>query len=67
VCRMFSDEPELGNRIGGVVGKEADAAPWRDIPHRSALADLPELSDRSDAEGVILVGSAVTAPRAPPW
>jgi exopolysaccharide biosynthesis polyprenyl glycosylphosphotransferase len=61
VWQMFSDEPELGNRVGGVVGKEADAAPWRDIPHRSALADLPELSDEVGAEGVILVGSAVTA------
>jgi exopolysaccharide biosynthesis polyprenyl glycosylphosphotransferase len=59
VWQMFSDE--LGNRVGGVVGKEADAAPWRDIPHRSALADLPELSDEVGAEGVILVGSAVTA------
>jgi exopolysaccharide biosynthesis polyprenyl glycosylphosphotransferase len=61
VWQMFSDEPELGYRVGGVVGKQADAPPWRDIPHRSALDDLPQLSDEVGAEGVILVGSAVTA------
>lgn len=57
---MFSDEPELGYRVGGVVGKQADTAPWRDIPRRSALDDLPQLSEEVGAEGVILVGSAVT-------
>jgi len=61
VRQLFSDEPELGYRIGGVVGKHADAEPWRDIPHRSALNDLPQLSAEVGAEGVILVGSAVTA------
>ena len=59
--QMFSDEPELGYRVGGVVGKQADAAPWRDFPHRSALDDLPKLSAEVGAEGVILIGSAVTA------
>ena len=59
--QMFSDEPELGYRVGGVVGKQADGAPWRDIPHRSSLDDLPQLSAEVGAEGVILVGSAVTA------
>ena len=58
--QMLSDEPELGYRVGGVVGKLASAAPWRGIPHRTDLADLPELSDEVAAEGVILVGSAVT-------
>lgn len=59
--RMLSDEPELGYRVGGVVGKQAHLAPWQDIPHRSDLADLPQLASDVGAEGVILVGSAVTS------
>jgi exopolysaccharide biosynthesis polyprenyl glycosylphosphotransferase len=59
--QMLSDEPELGYRVGGVVGKQADQGMWRDMPHRSAPDDLPELCDEVGAEGVILVGSAVTA------
>jgi len=59
--QMLSDEPELGYRVGGVVGKQAQEAPWQGIPHRSALADLPQLAYEVGAEGVILVGSAVTA------
>ena len=59
--QMLSDEPELGYRVGGVVGKQAQVAPWQGIPHRSALADLPQLADEVGAEGVILVGSAMNA------
>ena len=59
--QMLSDEPELGYRVGGVVGKGAQVAPWLGMPHRSALADLPQLADKVGAEGVILVSSAVTA------
>ena len=59
--QMLSDEPELGYRVGGVVGKEAQVAPWLGIPRRSALADLPQLADEVGAEGVILVGSALNA------
>ena len=59
--QMLSDEPELGYRVGGVVGKETQVAPWLGIPHRSALADLPQLADEVGAEGVILVSSAVNA------
>ncbi len=58
--QMLCDEPELGYRVGGVAGKQADQAPWRGIPHRTDLAELPELCDEVGAEGVILVGSAVT-------
>jgi lipopolysaccharide/colanic/teichoic acid biosynthesis glycosyltransferase len=36
-------------------------APWQGIPYRSALADLPQLASEVNAEGVILVCSAVTA------
>ena len=59
--QMLSDEPELGYRVGGVVGKQAHLAPWKGLPHRSDLADLPQLADEVGAEGVILVGSAVTS------
>ena len=58
---MLSDEPELGYRVGGVVGKQVQVAPWLGLPHRSDLADLPQLAEEVGAEGVILVGSAVTA------
>jgi exopolysaccharide biosynthesis polyprenyl glycosylphosphotransferase len=58
--QMLSDEPELGYRVRGVVGKQAQVAPWQGISHRSALADLPQLADEVGAEGVILVSSAVT-------
>jgi exopolysaccharide biosynthesis polyprenyl glycosylphosphotransferase len=61
IRQMLSDEPELGYRVGGVVGRHAHAAPWQDIPRRSALADLPQLAKEVGAEGVILVGSAVTS------
>jgi exopolysaccharide biosynthesis polyprenyl glycosylphosphotransferase len=61
VWQMFSDEPELGYRIGGVVGRRTDEAPWCDIPSRSVLDELPQLAAEIGAEGVILVGSAVTA------
>jgi len=59
--QTLSDEPELGYRIGGVVGKEAHVAPWPGIPRRSELVDLPQLADEVGAEGVILVGSALNA------
>ncbi len=59
--QMLSDEPELGYRVGGVVGKEAQEARWQGLPRRSALADLPQLADEVGAEGVILVSSAVTS------
>ena len=59
--QMLSDEPELGYRVGGVVGRQVQVAPWQGIRHRSALADLPQLADEVGAEGVILVSSAVTA------
>jgi exopolysaccharide biosynthesis polyprenyl glycosylphosphotransferase len=59
--QMLSDEPELGYRVGGVVGKQAQVALWQGIPHRSALDDLPQLADEVGAEGVILVGSAMNA------
>ena len=59
--QMLSDEPELGYRVGGVVGKQVQVAPWLGLPRRSDLADLPQLANEVGAEGVILVGSAVTA------
>jgi exopolysaccharide biosynthesis polyprenyl glycosylphosphotransferase len=59
--QMLFDEPELGYRVGGVVGKQAEVAPWQGIPYRSAMTDLPQLAEEVGAEGVILVGSALTA------
>ena len=61
IWRMLCDEPELGYRVGGVVGSQAQVAPWIGIPRRSSLADLPQLADEVGAEGVILVASAMTA------
>ncbi len=61
IWRMLSDEPELGYRVGGVVGNQAQVAPWIGIPCRPTLADLSQLADDVGAEGVILVGSALSA------
>jgi exopolysaccharide biosynthesis polyprenyl glycosylphosphotransferase len=61
IWQMLRDEPELGYRVGGVVGKQVQMSPWQDIPHRSTLADLPQLANEVGAEGVIIVGSAVTS------
>ena len=61
IWQMLSDEPELGYQVGGVVGKQVQMPPWPGIPHRSMLADLPQLVDEVGAEGVIIVGSAVTS------
>ena len=61
IWQMLGDEPELGYRVGGVVGKQAEVAPWQSLPHRSALTDLPQLADEVGAKGVIVVGSALTA------
>lgn len=60
VWQMFSDEPELGYRVGGFVGRQADGAAWQDLPHRSEIADLPLLAAEIGADGVMLVGSALT-------
>jgi exopolysaccharide biosynthesis polyprenyl glycosylphosphotransferase len=59
--QMLSDEPELGYRVGGVVGKQTQVAPWQGLPNRSDLADIPQLAEEVGADGVILVSSAVTA------
>jgi exopolysaccharide biosynthesis polyprenyl glycosylphosphotransferase len=61
IWQMLCDEPELGYRVGGVVGKQVQTSPWQGIPHRSTLADLPQLADEVGAGGVIIVGSAVTS------
>ena len=61
IWQMLSDEPELGYQVGGVVGKQVQMPPWPGIPHRSTLADLPQLVDEVGAEGVIIVGSAVSS------
>jgi len=58
--QMLADEPELGYRVGGVVGKPSQLALWQDIPH-APLADLVPLADEVGAGNVILVGSAMTS------
>jgi len=56
--RCSPTEPELATESAASWGKEADAA-TSGATFRTGrpLADLPELSDKVDAEGVILVGS----------
>jgi exopolysaccharide biosynthesis polyprenyl glycosylphosphotransferase len=61
IWQMLCDEPELGYRVGGVVGRQVQSAPWHGMPYRSALTDLPLLAEEVGAEGVIVVAGAVTS------
>jgi exopolysaccharide biosynthesis polyprenyl glycosylphosphotransferase len=61
---LLNDEPELGYRVGGVVGEPRLDAPWGDLPRCEDIEGLGELARRTGANGVIVVASAlVSSPR----
>ena len=56
---VLNHEPQLGYRIGAMVGERVRDAPWAHLPSSSATGDLPALADRVGASGVIVVVSAL--------
>jgi exopolysaccharide biosynthesis polyprenyl glycosylphosphotransferase len=61
VWRMVSDEPELGYRVGAVIGDDRPEAPWGQLPASADVRELGTLARKVRATGVIIVGSAVGA------
>lgn len=55
----LTSEPELGYRVGAVVGPGRPDAPWRHLPGSENFADVAILASKVGANGVILVGSAL--------
>jgi exopolysaccharide biosynthesis polyprenyl glycosylphosphotransferase len=58
LMRILTDEPELGYRVGGVVGDNAGKDPWHRLESCADAAGLERLAERVGASGVILVASA---------
>lgn len=56
---ILSEEPSLGYRVGGVVGRGTSSAPWRNLPNRAGVAAITELAAATGASGVIVVASAL--------
>lgn len=55
----LTSEPDLGYRVGAVVGAVRPEAPWDDLPATDRIGELGPLARRVGANGVILVGSAL--------
>lgn len=61
LCTTLISEPELGYRVGAVVGPMRDDAPWAELPGSDSIWDLATVAAKVGANGVILVGSALGA------
>jgi exopolysaccharide biosynthesis polyprenyl glycosylphosphotransferase len=57
----LDSEPELGYRVGAVVGEFREEVPWAGLPCSSNLEDLGGLAGAVGANGVIVVGSGMGA------
>jgi len=57
--KMFTDEPELGYRVGAVIGDRTLDEPWHRLDGCAEVSGLEALAKRVGATGVIVVGSAV--------
>ncbi len=57
--KMFTDEPELGYRVGAVIGDRTLHEPWNRLDGCADVDGLETLAKRVGATGVIVVGSAV--------
>ena len=58
---LLSEEPELGYRVGAVAGEARPGTPWEGLAQCGDLERLGELAQRSGANGVIVVASALSA------
>ena len=61
VSDMLTDEPELGYRVGAVVGESCDDPYWSWLPHSAEVTDLISLAQEVQAAGVMIVDGAVPA------
>jgi exopolysaccharide biosynthesis polyprenyl glycosylphosphotransferase len=59
---MLRDEPELGYRVGAVLGPHALTGSWQAVDGCTEIGGLEGLARRAGATGVIVVGSAWGAP-----
>lgn len=58
---MLSDEPELGYRVGAVVGPHAFAEPWHAVAGCTEIGRLEDVAGRAGATGVMVIASALGA------
>ncbi|MCL4414175.1 MAG: hypothetical protein M1522_05400, partial [Actinobacteria bacterium] len=56
---ILSEEPGLGYKVAGVVGKTRRDTPWARLPQVSSPNLIPELARATGAGGVIVVASAL--------
>jgi exopolysaccharide biosynthesis polyprenyl glycosylphosphotransferase len=56
---ILSEEPGLGYRVAGMVGKARRNTAWADLPQVSSPNLIPELARATGAGGVIVVASAL--------
>jgi len=55
-------EPALGYRIAAVVGDDRPGAPWKELPAASASADIGNVAERVDADGILVMPGALRGP-----
>jgi exopolysaccharide biosynthesis polyprenyl glycosylphosphotransferase len=51
-------EPELGYRVGAVIGEQREDAPWEGLPFSTDMEQIGALAREVGANGVIVAGSA---------
>jgi exopolysaccharide biosynthesis polyprenyl glycosylphosphotransferase len=51
-------EPELGYRVGAVIGDQREDAPWEELPFSTDMEEIGALAREVGANGVIVAGSA---------
>jgi lipopolysaccharide/colanic/teichoic acid biosynthesis glycosyltransferase len=56
---MLTEEPELGYRIGAVVGKRPYDPLWKGLPTRVDSRDLIDIAEEVGASGVLVVASGI--------
>jgi exopolysaccharide biosynthesis polyprenyl glycosylphosphotransferase len=59
ISRMLRDEPELGYRVGAVVGESCEDPNWSELPHSPNVADLVGLARQVGASGVMIVDASL--------
>ena len=60
IWNMLTDEPELGYRIGAVLGEHRVGEPWGSLPVCNETNELVALAEQVHAGGIIVVASALS-------